>query len=233
MIDTAFVLAAGKGTRMAPLTDHIPKPLVTINGRPLLDYVFDHLRASRVQHIVVNSHHHPEKIAAYLDGLSGFDIRRSQEDILLETGGGLQKAAPLIGGQPFFMINGDAFWVDGPSGSVLSRLEAAFDAGRMDILLLLIPVARMVLTEGVGDYDVADNGRAIRSKTKTGTHMFTGIRIVHPRILEGLPEGKYSFLQQMDAAEAAGRLFALEHDGEWHHISTPADVERVSDHLSN
>lgn len=233
MIDTAFVLAAGKGTRMAPLTDHTPKPLVLLDGRPLLDYVFDHLRASRVQHVVVNSHHHPEKIAAYLDGLTGFDVVRSHEDLLLETGGGLQKAAPLLGTKPFFMINGDAFWVDGPSGSALSRLETAFDERRMDILLLLIPVSRMVLTEGVGDYDVAEDGQAVRSKTKTGTHMFTGIRIVHPRILADMPEGKYSFLQQMDAAEAAGRLYALEHDGEWHHISTPVDVERVGDHLSS
>lgn len=233
MIDTAFILAAGKGTRMAPLTDHAPKPLVRLNGRPLLDYVFDHLRSTGVRHVVVNSFYLPDMVASYLDGVDGFDIRRSHEDVLLETGGGLRNAAPLLGQSPFFMINGDAFWIDGGQGAALATLEAAFLPDSMDIFLLLIPVSRMILTEGVGDYNIAPSGAAVRSKTKNGTHMFTGIRIVHPRILGAMRDGAYSFLQQMDEAEAAGRLFALEYSGDWHHISTPDDLKRVEDSLTS
>lgn len=223
-IDRAFVLAAGKGTRMAPLTDRVPKPLVQLNGRPLLDYVFDHLKVAGVKRVVVNSHHQVSVLREYLDGVQGFELTETHEPVLLETGGGLKNAAPFLGDKPFFMINGDAFWTDGPEGSTLKRLERSFNTERMDILLLLIPVSRMVLTEGVGDYDLLPDGQIRRNKSKAGIHMFTGIRIVHPRILEGMAEGIYSFLGQMDAAEQAGRLYGLVHDGEWHHISTVEDV---------
>ncbi|HNQ91672.1 MAG TPA: nucleotidyltransferase family protein [Alphaproteobacteria bacterium] len=226
-IDTAFILAAGKGTRMAPLTDIVPKPLVKLNGRALLDYVFDHLKDAGVTKAVVNSHHHAGVLRKYLAGVQGIEIMETHELVLLETGGGLQNAASYLGDEPFFMINGDAFWTDGPSGCALKRLEDFFDDERMDILLLLIPVERMILTEGVGDYDLLPDGQIRRNKAKAGTHMFTGIRIVHPRILSGMEEGIYSFLKQMDAAEQAGRLYGLVHDGEWHHISTPDDLKRV------
>ncbi len=233
-IDTAFVLAAGKGTRMAPLTDNLPKPLISLNDRPLLDYVFDYLRAENVQHLVVNAHHFPDKISQYLDGVSGFaSVDLVQEPVLLETGGGLKNAAQFLPkNAPFFMINGDAFWVDkdGTMGA-LAALSNTFDAKDMDILLLLTPVLRMTLTEGVGDYRMAADGRLTRAQDKTGDLMFTGIRIVHPRILAGMDDGIYSFLQQMDRAEAQGRLYGVVYGGDWHHISTPDDVDRVEKSL--
>lgn len=228
-IDTAFIVAAGKGTRMAPLTDTIPKPLVPIAGRPTLDYIFEHLRETKVKRVTVNTHHHPQRIRDYLKTISNFEITESYEEDLLETGGGLKKALPTLGTNPIFMINGDAFWTNGPTGPILPQLEAKFDADKMDILLLLIPITRMILTEGVGDYDVSPNGKIIRNRTKQGTHMFTGIRILNPEIMANVPEGKYSFLQQMDEAEAKGRLYGMIHDGEWHHISTPADLKKVDD----
>lgn len=234
MIDTAFVLAAGKGTRMAPLTDHTPKPLVSLGGRPLLSYVCDHLKLAGVQHVVMNAHHHPDQIKAFLDGQDGFETKQFvPEPVLLETGGGLKNAAAFLPvDQPFYMINGDAFWVDAVGqDSALSQLSRVFDAERMDILLLLIPISRMVLTAGVGDYIMAPDGRLTRSADKSGNLMFTGIRIVHPRILAGMPDGIYSFLKQMDAAEAAGRLYGTIYDGEWHHISTPEDVDCVEKSL--
>lgn len=231
-IDTAFLLAAGKGTRMAPLTETCPKPLVSLQGRPLLDYIADHLRAQGVKRIVINAHHHASQIADYIARLQGFDdVTLSHEDILMESGGGLKKAAPLLGPRPFFMINGDAFWTEGADAPLLSRLEARFDPARMDILLGLIPVAQMTLTEGVGDYTIAQDGACTRSRDKTGTHMFTGIRIVNPAILDTLPEGIYSFLQQMDEAEQKGRLYGTPHTGLWHHISTPQDIENVEKSL--
>ncbi|HPQ50201.1 MAG TPA: nucleotidyltransferase family protein [Alphaproteobacteria bacterium] len=227
VIDTAFVLAAGKGTRMAPLTDTVPKPLVCLHGRPLLDYVFDHLRNAGVSKAVVNSFHHADVLHEYLGAIGRPDIMISHEEKLLETGGGLKNAAPLLGADPFFMINGDAYWEDGVAGDALSRLADGFDPQQMDILMLLIPVKNMVLTQGVGDYDWFENGQAVRRKDQLGTHMFTGIRVVNPAIFSYMESGVYSFLEQMDEAEAKGRLFAIEHDGVWHHISTPEDVGMV------
>lgn len=224
----AFVLAAGLGTRLRPHTDHLPKPLVPVAGRPLLDYILDHLKEAGVRQITVNLHHRPELVRLYLESRLDLDITQSPEDELLDTGGGLVRARDTLGSAPFFMINGDAFWTDGPAGSALRRLQQEFDPDMMDILLLLLPVARMSLTGGVGDYDLLPNGHAVRSHDKTGLQMFTGVRLCHPRILENVPPGKFSFLELMDRAEKAGRLYGLEHDGDWHHISTPEDLFAVN-----
>ncbi len=231
LIDTAFIVAAGKGTRMAPLTDHTPKPLVPLAGRPILDYMLDHLRGTDVRKLTVNTHHLREKMRDYLSGISDFAITESYEPTLLETGGGLQKALPTLGNKPIFMINGDAFWTDGPSGPILQQMTQQFDAATMDILLLLIPVTHMKLTEGIGDYDIAADDHALRRPDKTGAHMFTGIRILNPTIMAHAPAGKYSFLQQMDEAESKGRLFARIFDGDWHHISTPQDAAAIDIHM--
>lgn len=226
-IDTAFLVCAGLGTRMQPLTDSCPKPLLPLGGKPLLSYILDHLQATDVSRVVANSHHLAPQMSAFLAGVTGFEVAESHEPVLLETGGGLVKALPLLGNAPFFMINGDAFWIDGPSGSVLQQMAQQFDAERMDILLCLIPVSRMALTEGVGDYDVLPDGRLKRNLAKQGTHMFTGIRILNPRIMAGYSADKFSFLKNMDEAERNGRLYGLVMDGDWHHISTPEDLTRV------
>lgn len=235
MIETfptqAFVLAAGYGTRMKPLTDTLPKPLVPLGGRPLLDYSLDHLKRSGVSRVVVNLHHHAEVLQNFLLSRADMELIPSYEEILLETGGGVKKALPLLGEEPFYMINGDAFWMDGPSGEALLALAKAFDPKRMDLLLLLIPLERMVLTKGVGDYDLLPEGKLRRSLHKTGKFMFTGIRICHPRALHDTPEGPFPFLHLMDRAEHEGRLFGLVHDGVWRHISTPDDLRRVEEDL--
>lgn len=225
----AFVLAAGYGTRMKPLTDTVPKPLVELQGKPLLGYVLDHLKTAGLSRVVVNSHHHAEVLHKFLLSRSDLVLVPSYEEILLETGGGVKRALPLLGENPFYMINGDAFWTDGPSGNALLTLAKAFDPKKMDVLLLLIPLERMVLTEGVGDYDLLPDSRLHRSLNKSGKFMFTGIRICHPRALLDTPEGSFSFLQVMDRAEQEGRLFGLVHDGTWHHISTPQDLQRVEE----
>lgn len=221
--DHAFVLAAGLGTRLRPYTDTLPKPLVPVNGRPLLDYIFDHLKAAGVTDITVNLHHKPEPLREFLATRPDLRLTQSFEEELLDTGGGVKKALASLGPKPFYIINGDAFWL----GDALKDLSGAFDPGHMDILLLLQPVSRMALTEGVGDYDLSSDGRAIRNKDKTGTHMFAGVRLCKPEIFAGTPEGKFSFLSLLDQAEAKGRLFGLEHAGDWHHISTPADLQAV------
>jgi MurNAc alpha-1-phosphate uridylyltransferase len=225
----AFVLAAGYGTRMKPLTETLPKPLVKLQGRPLLDYVLDHLKMAGLSRVVVNSHHHAEVLHKFLLSRSDLVLVPSYEEILLETGGGVKKALSLLGADPFYMINGDAFWTNGSSGNALLALAKVFDSEKMDVLLLLISLERMVLTEGVGDYDLLPDGRLHRSHSKSGKFMFTGIRICHPRALRDTPEGPFSFLQVMDRAEQEGKLFGLVHDGAWHHISTPEDLQRVEE----
>ncbi|MFA7277220.1 MAG: nucleotidyltransferase family protein [Pseudobdellovibrionaceae bacterium] len=227
-INTAFLVCAGLGTRMKPLTESLPKPLVVLNGRPILGYVFDHLRKTAVTNITVNTHHLPQHLSSYLKSVDGFHITESYEPVLLETGGGLVKALPSLGTKPFFMINGDAFWIDGKSGSTLTALEAHYDPARMDILLCLTPVTRMKLTAGVGDYDVMPDGRLVRSLIKHGTHMFTGIRILNPAIMSGFSADKFSFLKNMDEAEKQGRLYGYVMEGDWHHISTPEDLDAVA-----
>lgn len=226
---SAFVLAAGLGTRLRPYTDTLPKPLVPVCDRPLLDYIFDHLKQAGVSKIAVNLHHKPEKIRAFLKTRENdFLLKESFEETLLDTGGGAKKVLPFLSRGPFLMINGDAFWLNGPGKSSLDRLKESFDPAHMDILLLLEPVARMALTGGVGDYDLDRDGRARRSRDKSGTYMFTGIRVCAPHIFAGSPNDPFSFLALMDRAEQEGRLFGLVHDGEWHHISTPQDLESVN-----
>jgi MurNAc alpha-1-phosphate uridylyltransferase len=230
--DHAFVLAAGLGTRLRPHTDTLPKPLVPVNGRPLLDYIFDHLKEAGVRNVTVNLHHKPDPLREFLQTRPDLTITQSFEENLLDTGGGVKKALSTLGSNPFYIINGDAFWLDAPENSGLHHLARSFDSARMDILLLLQPVSRMNLTGGVGDYDLTPDGRAIRNRAKSGTHMFAGIRLCRPEIFSGTPEGKFSFLDLMDTAEQAGRLFGLGHRGDWHHISTPEDLAAVDRAIS-
>ena len=227
MIDTAFLVCAGIGTRMRPLTDHCPKPLVLLNNRPILDYIFDHLRTTSIRRVVINTHYLPDHFPAYLKSIPDFEVIVSHEPELLETGGGLVKALPYIGHNPFFMINGDAFWVDHPPANTLHQMMDVYNPDRMDILLCLTPTESMTLTEAVGDYRIDADCKALRSLDKTGTHMFTGIRILNPAIMNGFKEEKFSFLKNMDKAEKAGRLHTLVMRGDWHHISTPDDLYTV------
>lgn len=234
--DRAFVLAAGHGTRMRPLTDTLPKPMVSVGGKPLIDHILEKLGTEGVSEVIINTHHLYEVIEKHLKAISRPRIKISREaDKILDTGGGVKKALPLIGGDVFYHINGDAFWTESPAAgpSALARLAAAWDDSKMDILLLLIPVEKMIVTEGVGDYNLMPDGRAVRSQNKTGQYMFTGIRLTHPRVFNGVQGDVFSFLGQMDAAEKSGRLYAIIHEGAWHHISTPQDVEAINRHLNN
>lgn len=263
--ETAFLLAAGKGTRLRPHTDHTPKPMVPVAGESIIRRTLKKLARSGVTKTVINLHHLGTVLEEHLKDWQEPSIVFSHEDELLETGGSARKALPLIGTEPFYMINGDALWEDdGAEGSeeilrgsagesptnitahnlsagtgsataaenytALSALAALWDAGKMDILLLLQPVAAMALTIGVGDYTLDENGIAHRARQRDGDMMFTGIRIVHPRIFKDTPGDAFSFLTLMDRAEEQGRLYGLAHQGQWHHISTPEELSRVDAH---
>ncbi|MCB1650998.1 MAG: nucleotidyltransferase family protein [Alphaproteobacteria bacterium] len=232
--ETAFILAAGLGTRMRPLTDAAPKPMLRVGGQTMIDRALDELATAGVKRCGVNTHYLAGSLEEHLAAREdGPEIFLSYEEILLETGGGLKKALdeyPNVFGEDFFVLSGDSVWQDVPGQNVFEALGRVWNPQEMDILLLLQPVERMVLTHGVGDYDVLPDGRAERRVDKSGAYMFTSIRINSPRIFDGVASGRaFSYLELMDAAERAGRLYAMVYEGDWHHISTPEDLARVNE----
>ncbi len=222
----AFILAAGKGTRLRPYTDTIPKPMVEIAGKSIIHRTIEKLHDDGVTDVVVNLHHLGDTLREHLGDISP-PIIFSEEHDLLETGGGVKKALHHFGNDPFYIINGDALWDDGKSGSVFSRLATLWDETKMDILLFIQPKDKMSLTGFVGDYHMHEDGKLTRAMDKSGNHMFAGIRLAHARIFENSPDGYFSFLTLMDKAEKEGRLYGMAHDDAWYHISTPEDLESV------
>ena len=223
-IERAMVLAAGLGKRMRPLTDDRPKPLVELAGRTLLDRALDRLVAVGVTRIVVNSHYRAEMIAAHLDGRN--DIVLSPEEVLLETGGGVKAALAHLGGDPFFVVNSDAVWRDGPTPT-LERLATHWRDASMDALLLLVPTRaiRGATIGALGDYHLEPDGRARRRvKGEIAPFLFGGIQILHPRLFDAAPEGPFSLNLLYDRAEATGRLHGMRHDGDWYHVGTPGEL---------
>jgi MurNAc alpha-1-phosphate uridylyltransferase len=215
----AMVLAAGLGLRMRPITLSLPKPLVPVAGRTMLDRALDHLDRAGAGRKVVNLHWLGETIRSHLDGRD--DIVFSPEPELLETGGGVAKALPLLGSDPFFVCNADIIWTDGAEPA-LSRLARAFDPTRMDALLLLQPVETAFGYDGQGDFHRRPDGTlARRQPGETTPLLFAGVQILHPRLFEGHPGGKFSLNLLYDKAMAADRLFGIVHDGGWYHIGTP------------
>jgi len=215
----AMILAAGLGLRMRPITLSLPKPLVPVAGRTMLDRVLDHLDRHAAGRKVINLHWLGETIRSHLDGRD--DIVFSEEPELLETGGGVAKALPLLGGDPFFVCNADIIWTD-RGESALSRLTRAFEPSRMDGLLLLQPVEAAFGYDGQGDFHRGSDGRLTRRRQgETTPLMFAGVQILHPRLFDGHPGGKFSLNVLYDKAMASDRLFGIVHDGGWYHIGTP------------
>ncbi len=232
-IEHAFILAAGHGSRLRPHTNDKPKPMVALNGKPIIDYTIDKIKQFGIHNITINLYYLGDVIKKYFASPQDINITYSQENELLDTGGGVKKALHNMQGKPFFLINGDAFWQDRTSSSsALEQLAKAWDPEKMDILLLLQPVDTMQLTQGVGDYNIQHNCQITRTADKSGSHMFTGIRIVHPRVFENTPDDAFSFLECMDQVQEEGTLYGISYDGQWHHISTPEDLSRVNQALS-
>ncbi|MEA3034369.1 MAG: N-acetyl-alpha-D-muramate 1-phosphate uridylyltransferase [Sphingomonadales bacterium] len=232
--ETAMVLAAGLGKRMRPLTATRPKPLVEVAGKALIDHCFDRLRAAGVRKAVVNVHYLADRLEAHLKKrVEGIDIAVSDErPLLLETGGGLVHALPLIDADPFLVVNSDNLWVDGPVDS-LRLLASNWDEARMDALLLLVPLARANCHKGQGDFHMAPRG-ALRRRKKGGVapFVFTGIQIVSKRLFEGdLPEGPFSTNLLWDRAIDKGRLFGLVHQGLWFDVGSPPNIRRTEELL--
>jgi len=219
--DTAMVLAAGLGTRLRPLTDHTPKPLITIAGRSLLDHCLDRLVEAGVRRAVVNIHWLGSQIREHLAPRRDITVTISDEsDRLLETGGGIANALPLLGHAPFFAVNADLIWRD-HGESALCRLAQAFDADAMDGLLLLQPRESATGHGGPGDFNLDAQNRLIRRGSRPAADfVYTGVQLLHPRLFAAAPAGAFSLNLLYDRAIAAGRLFGLLHHGDWMDVGT-------------
>jgi MurNAc alpha-1-phosphate uridylyltransferase len=223
--DKAMVLAAGLGLRMRPLTEQMPKPLVAVAGRPLLDHVLDKLGDAGVSEAIVNVHYLPDQIIDHVRERKRPRVTISDErDQVLGTGGGVVKALPFIGDEPFFHVNADTLWIDGVRPN-LARLAEAFDASRMDILLLMAPTASSIGYEGSGDYAMLPDGALRKRKEhQVVPFVYAGVAIMSPAIFAGAPSGEFSLMKMFDAANEQERLFGLRLDGTWMHVGTPDAV---------
>jgi MurNAc alpha-1-phosphate uridylyltransferase len=219
---TAMVLAAGYGERMRPLTNTRPKPLVEVSGRALLDHVLDKLAQAGVGTAVINVHYLADQIEKHVAGRKAPRIVISDErDTLLDTGGGVVKALPLLGSEPFFLINSDSIWLDGTRGN-LQRLAAAFDPARMDALLLLAPSATSIGYAGRGDFAMAPDGRLRpRTEREVTPFVYAGAAMFSPALFTDTPQGPFSLNRLFVKAAEAERLFGLRLDGIWMHVGTP------------
>jgi MurNAc alpha-1-phosphate uridylyltransferase len=228
-IGTAMVLAAGLGKRMRPLTATRPKPLVEVAGKALLDHVLDRLRSAGIGKVVVNAHYLADALEAHLARkATDLDVRISDERaLLLETGGGVAKALPLIDEDHFLIANSDNLWIDGPVDAI-DLLASSWDDAAMDALLLLVPLARANCHSGMGDFHMDGVGRIARRRpSRVAPFVFTGVQIVSKRLFHDLPEGAFSFNLLWDRAIAEGRAFGLVHQGLWFDVGTPPAIART------
>ena len=222
----AMVLAAGLGTRMRPFNGQVPKPLVKVGGKALIDYVLDRLAAQKVERAVVNVHHLADQIERHLAQRRQPKIVISDErSELLGTGGGVRKALPELGDDPFFHVNSDTMWIDGVQSN-LARLAEAFDPVRMDILLLMAPTASSIGYSGRGDYAMlADGALRKRREHQVVPFVYAGAAILTPAFFAGAPHGAFSMSPLFERAAEAGRLCGLRLEGVWMHVGTPEAVQ--------
>jgi N-acetyl-alpha-D-muramate 1-phosphate uridylyltransferase len=229
----AMVLAAGFGTRMRPLTNTTPKPLIEVAGKSLLDYGFEHLREAQIETAVVNGHYLADQIEAWCETQSTpHTIFSSERDAILDTGGGIARALPLLGKKPFYVLNADCFWLDGKIPA-LERLRTTWNDATMDCLLLLCDPAQTTGYDGQGDFVLDDLGRVLRRADKSDSQAlaYIGGYLVHPRFFKNPPEGAFSTNVLWNRAMAQGRLFGLAHDGHWLHVGTVEAIKDAEDFL--
>ncbi|WP_333702320.1 nucleotidyltransferase family protein [Sphingobium yanoikuyae] len=234
MIDTAMLMAAGLGKRMRPLTATRPKPLVKVAGKALMDHALDRLAAGGIKTVVVNVHYLADTVEAHLRTRKDMDFRISDERAkLLETGGGLIHAKPLLGDKPFICANSDNLWIDGPA-ETLGMMQRLWDPERMDALLLLMPLARANCHSGPGDFHMDANGRLTRRKTAhVAPFVFTGVQILSPSLLVDPPADVFSTNIFWNRAIAAGRLYGAVHQGLWFDVGTPQAIPVVESMIAH
>jgi N-acetyl-alpha-D-muramate 1-phosphate uridylyltransferase len=222
----AIVLAAGLSTRMQPITDRMPKPLVPVGGKPLIDYALDRLAEAGVEQAVVNVHYRADAMERYLAARQRPRIVISDErDGLLGTGGGVFKALAHLGEAPFFCMNSDTLWIDGVKPNLL-RLVEAFDPEQMDALLLLAPTIGSIGYEGFGDFAMQADGRLRRrAEREVVPFVYASAALLSPALFKDVPTGPFALTVLFDRAAEAGRLHGLRIDGVWMHVGTPEAIE--------
>jgi MurNAc alpha-1-phosphate uridylyltransferase len=225
-VKRAMVMAAGKGTRMRPLTDTMPKPMVPFMGRPLIDHVLDRLAEAGISEVIVNTHHFADMLEAHLAGRAHPRIILSDErGELLDTGGGAKKALPLLGDEPIITFNSDSVWSE-PDGVNLKNLIAAFDPARMDALLMIADVSRTIGFVGRGDFNMDEDGRLTRrGPDESVPNMFAGVQVIKPALFADGPDGPFSTNLIWDRLIAKGTLYGQRMQGTWMHVGTPDDLK--------
>ncbi|MHB2167268.1 nucleotidyltransferase family protein [Alsobacter sp. R-9] len=219
--NTAMVLAAGLGMRMRPLTLTTPKPLIPVAGQPLIDHILDPLAEAGIETVVVNVHYLADQVETHMAARARPKVLISDErDRLLDNGGGVKKALPLLGTKPFFVLNSDSFWIDGPRPNLV-RMREAFDPERMDLLMLVAAASTASGYEGIGDYLMDPAGRLTRrAERQVVPFVYAGVIIIKPELFADTPD-VFSLNLLFDRAQAAGRLYGLRLDGQWLHVGTP------------
>ncbi|MGD9649912.1 MAG: nucleotidyltransferase family protein [Dongiaceae bacterium] len=217
MIDQAMILAAGLGTRMRPLTDELPKPLVQVKGRPMIDHIVDRVQAGGIKKIIVNTHYRAEMMQNHLTGRG---VIISHEPKLLDSGGGLKLALPHFAERPFFAINADSLWQDNKENAFQAMIKK-YDAAKMDALLLLYPRENSTNVSAMGDVLMNGDGRiSFREGATQAPYNYMGIQILHPRLFAGAPEGPFSVRILWQKAVAAGRAYGHLYSGKWWHVGS-------------
>jgi MurNAc alpha-1-phosphate uridylyltransferase len=222
----AMVLAAGYGTRLKPLTDRMPKPMIPVAGKPMIQYALDKLQAYGIEEVIINISHLKEQLIAYVSKLQGVTIKLSEESEPLETGGGLKKALPLLGNKPIFTINSDIIWTDGGE-TALERLTRHWDNAKMDFLLLVQSKAKAMGYDQGEDHLFIKPGNTIDWNAQESPYIIAGIGIIHPHILQSAPDGKFSVKVLWREALAKNRLFCLPHHGRWFQTGTIEDIKKA------
>ena len=232
-VNTAMIMAAGKGTRMMPLTADRPKPLVEVGGVALLDHVLDHLRDAGIGKIVVNAHYCADQVEAHLAAhATDFDVSISDErELLRDTGGGLVQALPMISDDPFICVNADNWWTNDGQNAI-SRLMAHWDAARMDVLMLLVPLATAYNSQGIGDFNMDADGRLSRRVGDApAPYVWTGIQLLSKKLIVDPPSDVFSTNVFWDRTIAYGRCMGLVHEGMWFDVGYPAAITATEERL--
>ncbi len=220
-----MVLAAGFGTRMRPLSDHTPKPLIKVADKPIIAYGFDKLREAKVNKVVVNVHYLPQQLIDWCNTFSDPETLISNEsNVILDTGGGIAKALPMLGEDAFFVLNSDCFWSD-KGESALNRLRSAWNDEKMDCLLLLCDPIQTTGYDGEGDFVIQAEGKLKRQRHNALAYI--GVYLVHPRLFKNAPNEKFSMNLLWDEAIKHGRLFGIAHHGHWFHVGTPNAISKA------
>jgi len=226
-----MILAAGFGSRMRPLTDDRPKPMVELAGRPMIDHVLERMQRAGIERAVVNLHYQADVLQSHLETRrQPPQIRFSCErDAILDTGGGVRRALPLLGEAPFLLHNSDSVWLENGHDN-LARLLAAYDPDAMDCLLLIADAATSLGYHGKGDFFIQPDGRLRRrGPEETCPNVFTGVSIMHPRLFADSPEGKFSINILWDRAMEQGRVYGAAHKGKWMHVGDPAALQQAEE----